>query len=140
MPASRQQAERNSLLVERRKLVGREAWTVSMSDSRYAIHEVLLCMQDIVQVHATTSQTLKHQIELQRYREAGSIVTLRDVQRAEWLCQYYLEHPYSAAAPRLSPRLFVRKWAWIEDAGTLHSLSERQLAKQSGSGTSMNIH
>lgn len=23
------------------------------------------------QVHATTSQTLKHQIELQRYREAG---------------------------------------------------------------------
>ena len=35
MPASRQQAERNSLLVERRKLVGREAWTVSMSDSRY---------------------------------------------------------------------------------------------------------
>jgi len=38
------EAERNSLLVERRKLVGRE-------------------------VHATTSQTLKHQIELQRYRE-----------------------------------------------------------------------
>lgn len=38
------EAERNSLLVERRKLVGRE-------------------------VHATTSQTLKHQIELQRYKE-----------------------------------------------------------------------
>lgn len=83
MPASRQQAERNSLLVERRKLVGREAWTVSMSDSRYTIHEAQLCVRDILQVHATTSQTLKHQIELQRYREAGSIVTLRDVQQAE---------------------------------------------------------
>lgn len=81
MPASRQQAERNSLLVERRKLVGREAWTVSMRDSRYTIHEVQLCVQDILQVHATTSQTLKHQIELQRYREAGSIVTLRDSER-----------------------------------------------------------
>lgn len=100
IPASRQQAERNSLLVERRKLVGREAWIVSMSDSRYTIHEVQLRAQDILQVHATTSQTLKHQIELQRYREAGSIVTLRDVQQAEWLCQYYLEHPYSAA-PRV---------------------------------------
>lgn len=38
------ETERNALLVERRALVGRE-------------------------VHATTSQTLKHQIELQRYRE-----------------------------------------------------------------------
>eukprot|EP00913_Durusdinium_trenchii_P032791 g30696.t1 len=41
---NRLQTERNALLVERRALVGRE-------------------------VHATTSQTLKHQIELQRYRE-----------------------------------------------------------------------